>query len=77
MATCGCGRKGSRMQPLYEDPWFTFRFADDRLIARFHERLISSTSRYRFEPHLFFTARAYWIGKISWAFSSPSFRAAW
>jgi hypothetical protein len=24
------------MQPLYEDPWFTFRFADDRLIARFH-----------------------------------------
>ena len=24
------------MLPLYEDPWFTFRFADDRLIARFH-----------------------------------------
>jgi hypothetical protein len=24
------------MQPLYEDPWFTFCFADDRLIARFH-----------------------------------------
>jgi hypothetical protein len=22
--------------PLYEDPWFTFRFADDRLIPRFH-----------------------------------------
>jgi hypothetical protein len=24
------------MQPLYEDPWFTFRFADDRIIPRFH-----------------------------------------
>jgi ribosomal-protein-alanine N-acetyltransferase len=24
------------MLPLYQDPWFTFRFADDRLIPRFH-----------------------------------------
>lgn len=24
------------MLPLYEDPYFTFRFADDRLIPRFH-----------------------------------------
>jgi hypothetical protein len=24
------------MQPLYQDDWFTFRFADDRLIPRFH-----------------------------------------
>jgi hypothetical protein len=24
------------MVPLYQDPWFTFRFADDRLIPRFH-----------------------------------------
>ena len=24
------------MLPLYEDPWFTFRFADNRLIPRFH-----------------------------------------
>src|SRR6266576_832956 len=24
------------MVPLYEDPHFTFRFADDRLIPRFH-----------------------------------------
>jgi hypothetical protein len=24
------------MQPLYEDPWFTFRFADARSIPRFH-----------------------------------------
>ena len=36
MATCGRGRKGSNMRPLYEDPHFTFRFADDRIIPRFH-----------------------------------------
>ena len=24
------------MRPLYQDPWFTFRFADDRRIPRFH-----------------------------------------
>jgi hypothetical protein len=24
------------MLSLYEDPWFTFRFADDRIIPRFH-----------------------------------------
>jgi hypothetical protein len=24
------------MTPLYEDPVFTFRFADDRIIPRFH-----------------------------------------
>ena len=24
------------MIPLYEQPWFTFRFADDRVIPRFH-----------------------------------------
>ncbi len=24
------------MLPLYRDPWFTFRFADDRIIPRFH-----------------------------------------
>src|SRR4051812_20072515 len=35
-AACGCGRKGSRMLPIYEDPYFTFRFADDRAIPRFH-----------------------------------------
>src|SRR5262245_48255469 len=23
-------------KPLYEDPWFTFRFADSRLVPRFH-----------------------------------------
>src|SRR5581483_4101120 len=35
-ATCGCGHKGSRMIPLHHDPHFTFRFADDRIIPRFH-----------------------------------------
>ena len=24
------------MIPLHQDPWFTFRFADDRIIPRFH-----------------------------------------
>ena len=24
------------MIPLHQDPWFTFRFADDRMIPRFH-----------------------------------------
>ncbi len=24
------------MLPLYQDPWFTFRFAEDRIIPRFH-----------------------------------------
>src|SRR6266542_2520243 len=35
-ATCGCGPNGSNMRPLYQDPHFTFRFADDRTIPRFH-----------------------------------------
>jgi hypothetical protein len=33
---CECGQKGNRMLPLYEDPCFPFRFADDRIILRFH-----------------------------------------
>jgi hypothetical protein len=24
------------MTPLYQDPWYTFRFEDDRIIPRFH-----------------------------------------
>ena len=32
---CGCGPNGSRMLPLYQDPWFTFRFAEGRIIPRF------------------------------------------
>jgi hypothetical protein len=31
------GRQGSNaMLPLYRDPFFTFRFAEDRIIPRFH-----------------------------------------
>jgi hypothetical protein len=30
------GLKGNRMLPLYQDPCFTFRFAEDRIIPRFH-----------------------------------------
>ncbi len=36
MATCGCGPKGNRMLPLYQDSGFAFRFAEDRIIPRFH-----------------------------------------
>jgi hypothetical protein len=35
MATCGFGRKGNSMLPLYEDPHVTFRCASDRVIPRF------------------------------------------
>jgi hypothetical protein len=24
------------MKPLYRDPWFTFRFTDNRIVPRFH-----------------------------------------
>jgi hypothetical protein len=33
------------MLPLYEDPWFTFRFAEDRLIPRFHLEGVQSGRR--------------------------------
>jgi len=33
---CGYGRKGNRMLPLYQDNWFTFQFAEARIIPRFH-----------------------------------------
>jgi hypothetical protein len=29
-------RPATNMLPLYEEPHFTFRFADDRIIPRFH-----------------------------------------
>ena len=41
------------MVPLYEDPHFTFRFADDRIIARFHLEGIQAGRRvsiYRINP---------------------------
>ena len=37
MGMCESGqRENNNMIPLYPDPWFTFRFADDRIIPRFH-----------------------------------------
>ena len=50
---CGCGRKGSNMRPLYEDPHFTFRFADDRIIPRFHLEGVEAGRRvevYKIDP---------------------------
>jgi hypothetical protein len=39
--------------PLYEDPWFTFHFAEDRLIPRFHLEGIETGRQvevYRIDP---------------------------
>jgi hypothetical protein len=33
------------MTPLHEDPWFTFRFAEDRIIPRFHLEGVSAGQR--------------------------------
>jgi hypothetical protein len=33
------------MIPLHHDPWFTFRFADDRIIPRFHLEGVESGKR--------------------------------
>lgn len=41
------------MIPLYEDPCFTFRFADDRIIPRFHLEGIGAGRRvsvFKFDP---------------------------
>jgi hypothetical protein len=41
------------MLPLYEDPHFTFRFADDRLIPRFHLEAVEAGRRvsvFRIDP---------------------------
>ena len=41
------------MQPLYEDPHFTFRFADDRIIPRFHLEGVEAGRRvkvYKIDP---------------------------
>ena len=42
------------MLPLYEDSWFTFRFADDRLIPRFHLEGVPAGQRvsvFKIDPH--------------------------
>jgi hypothetical protein len=41
------------MRPLYEDPHFTLRFADDRLIPRFHLEGVEAGRRvavFRIDP---------------------------
>ena len=41
------------MRPLYEDPLFTFRFAEDRIIPRFHLEGIEAGRQvmvYRIDP---------------------------
>jgi hypothetical protein len=41
------------MLPLYEDPCFTFRFADDRIIPRFHLEGVEAGRRvkvYKIDP---------------------------
>ena len=41
------------MLPLYEDPHFTFRFADDRIIPRFHLEGVEAGRRvkvYKIDP---------------------------
>ena len=41
------------MTPLYRDPHFTFRFADDRIIPRFHLQGVEAGRRvsvFRLEP---------------------------
>jgi hypothetical protein len=41
------------MIPIHRDPWFTFRFADDRIIPRFHLEGIESGRRvsvFRIDP---------------------------
>jgi hypothetical protein len=43
----------AEMLPLYEDPWFTFRFADDRIIPRFHLEGVEAGRRvsvFRIDP---------------------------
>ena len=41
------------MQPLYQDPCFTFRFAEDRIIPRFHLEGVGAGQRvciYKIDP---------------------------
>lgn len=41
------------VKPLYQDPWFTFRFADDRIIPRFHLKGVEAGRRvwvYKIDP---------------------------
>ena len=46
-------RSVTHMRPLYHDPHFTFRFADDRIIPRFHLEGVEAGRRvvvYKIDP---------------------------
>ena len=45
--TVGMNRERSvtKMLPLHHDPYFTFRFADDRIIPRFHLESVEAGRR--------------------------------
>ncbi len=48
-----CDEDDRKMLPLYEDPCFTFRFADDRIIPRFHLEGVEAGRRvavYKIDP---------------------------
>ena len=50
----GRGRRGNSVLPLYQDPHFTFRFADDRIVPRFHLEGVEAGRRvsvYKIDPH--------------------------
>ena len=41
------------MPPIYQEPWFSFRFADDRLIPRLHLEAVEAGRRvsvFRIDP---------------------------
>jgi hypothetical protein len=46
--------RSAAVLPLYHDPHFTFRFADDRIIPRFHPEGVEAGRRvavYRIDPN--------------------------
>jgi len=62
---CGCGLKGNSMLPLYKDAGFTFRFADDRIIPRFHLEGVEAGRRvkvYKIDP-----GTEEWLGLLATA----------
>ena len=53
------------MLPLHQDPWFTFRFADDRIIPRFHLEGVEAGRRvkvYKIDP-----GTEEWLGLLATA----------
>jgi len=63
METCECGPRESRMTPLYKDHCFTFRFAEDRIIPRFHLEGIEAGRRVKIDPST--SERLYLLAKTT------------